>query len=99
MLERNNPRSLAYQIAELQQHAARLPRARSGQRLSGEERLVLEAGSLLNLAELHDFLVVSGDGVRAHLDQQLSRLYYLLGTLSDTLTADYFRHGGAPQAV
>lgn len=99
MLDRNNPRSLAYQIAELQQHAARLPRTRPGQRLSGEERLVLEASSLLNLAELEDFLVVSEDGVRAHLDQQLSRLYYLLGALSDTITADYFRHGGSPQAL
>jgi uncharacterized alpha-E superfamily protein len=99
LLDEHNPRSLAYQIARLHEHVAKLPHARAGHRLSAEERLTLEAGSLLGLANLDELLVVSRDGIREHLDQQLSRLYYLLSTLSDTVTATYFRHGKAPQSL
>jgi uncharacterized circularly permuted ATP-grasp superfamily protein/uncharacterized alpha-E superfamily protein len=99
LLDEHNPRSLAYQVARLQEHVAKLPRAQTGQRLSVEERLALEASSLLSLANLDDLLVVSEDGIREHLDQQLSRLYYLLSALSDTVTATYFRHGNAPQSL
>ncbi|MCE9633046.1 MAG: circularly permuted type 2 ATP-grasp protein [Methylophilales bacterium] len=99
LLDTNNPRSLAYQIASLQEHVAKLPHTRHGLRLSGEERLMLEASSILSLANLDDFLVVSKDNIRENLDQQLSRLYYLLSTLSETITADYFRHGSSPQPL
>jgi uncharacterized alpha-E superfamily protein len=99
MLDTCNPRSLAYQIANLHEHVAKLPLNRQGQRLSAEQRLVLEASSILNLANLDELLVVSKGGVRENLDQQLSRLYYLLGTLSEAITVDYFRHGNAPQSL
>jgi uncharacterized alpha-E superfamily protein len=99
LLDQNNPRSLAYQLVSLQEHVAKLPLARHGQRLSTEERLVLEATSIINLARLDDLLELSKHDVREHLDQQLSRLYYLLTTLSETMTADYFRHGGSPQPL
>jgi uncharacterized alpha-E superfamily protein len=99
LLDTNNPRSLAYQISNLQEHVAKLPHPRQGLRLSGEERLMLEASSILSLANLDDFLVVSKDNIRENLDQQLSRLYYLLTTLSETITADYFRHGSSPQPL
>jgi uncharacterized circularly permuted ATP-grasp superfamily protein/uncharacterized alpha-E superfamily protein len=99
LLDPYNPRSLAYQIANLQEHVAKLPLNRAGQRLSTEQRMVLEASSMLNLANLDDLLLVSEDGVRENLDQQLSRLYYLLGRLSEAITADYFRHGNGPQSL
>jgi len=99
LLDTYNPRSLAYQIANLHEHVAKLPLNRQGQRLSAQQRLVLEANSMLTLANLDDLLLVSEDGVRENLDQQLSRLYYLLGTLSEAITADYFRHGNAPQSL
>jgi uncharacterized circularly permuted ATP-grasp superfamily protein/uncharacterized alpha-E superfamily protein len=99
LLDQNNPRSLAYQISQLQEHVARLPGLRQGQRLSTEQRLLLEAGTMLSLANLDDLVAVSRDGVRDNLDQHLSRLYYLLGALSEAVTADYFRHGGMPQPL
>jgi uncharacterized circularly permuted ATP-grasp superfamily protein/uncharacterized alpha-E superfamily protein len=99
MLDTCNPRSLAYQIANLQEHVAKLPGSHHRQRLSTEQRLMLEASSMLNLTNLDDLLVVSKDGVRENLDQQLSRLYYLLGTLSEAITAEYFHHGNAPQSL
>lgn len=99
LMDTNNPRSLAYQIARLQEHTAKLPRETSSHRLSPEERLLLEAGSIINLADLDELLSLSGNNMRNGLDQQLSQLYTLLSKLSDTLTNTYFRHGDAPQPL
>jgi len=99
LCDMNNPRSFAYQIASLNEHVARLPGNRRGQRLSAAERLVLEASSMLNLINLEEFLTVSENGIRENLDQQLSRIYYLLGSLSDTITAEYFLHGSSPRPL
>lgn len=45
LLDKSNPRSLAYQVASLQRHVAKLPREKSGSRLSLEQRLVIEISS------------------------------------------------------
>ena len=99
LLDNNNPRSLAFQVERLKDHVAKLPDTRKGQRLSAEQRLMLEASSILDLINLNDLLVVSKDGIRENLDQQLSRLYYLLNTLSETITAEFFRHDSTPQPL
>jgi len=99
MLDANNPRSLAFQIERLKEHVAKLPGALVGQRLSAEERLTLEASSILDLLDLQELLLVSENGVRENLDQKLSRLYYLLNALSETIAAEYFRHDSSPQPL
>lgn len=99
LLDEHNPRSLAYQVTRLHEHTAKLPRAGRQQHLSAEQRLTLEANSLISLARLEDWCKVSEDHIREDLDQQLSRLYYLLGKLSETLTSTYFRHGNVPQSL
>jgi len=99
LLDVSNPRSLAFQIDCLKNHVAKLPSSRKGQRFSAEERLMLEAGSMIDLLNLGDLLMVSSDGIRENLDQQLSRLYYLLNTLSETITGEFFRHDSSPQPL
>jgi uncharacterized alpha-E superfamily protein len=99
LMDPNNPRSLAYQIARLQEHVGKLPREPGKRRISPEERLLLEASCILNIANIDDLLSVSEAGIREALDQQLSNIYALLAKLSDTLTATYFRHGDAPQSL
>jgi uncharacterized circularly permuted ATP-grasp superfamily protein/uncharacterized alpha-E superfamily protein len=99
LFDSSNPRSLAFQIDCLKQHVSKLPNIRKAPRLSTEERLMLEASSMLDLVNLTDLLVVSKDGIRENLDQHLSRLYYLLNTLSDAITAEYFRHDSSPQPL
>jgi uncharacterized circularly permuted ATP-grasp superfamily protein/uncharacterized alpha-E superfamily protein len=96
LLDPNNPRSLAFQIDCLKIHDGKLSSKRKGQRLGAKERLMLEASSMLDLVNLTDLLEVSRDGIRENLDQQLSRLYYLLNTLSETITAEFFRHDSSP---
>lgn len=99
LLDIHNPRSLSYQITSLHEHVAKLPRTRQSMRLSAEERLTLEAITLLNLTNLDDLLVVSKNDMRENLDQQLSRLYYLLSSLSEAMTTDHFHHGSSPQPL
>ena len=99
LLDPDNPRSLAFQVSCLNEHVAKLPVKRQDQRLSPEERLMLEASSMLKLVKLSDLLAVSKEGIRDNLDQQLSRVYYLLSSLSETITANHFRHGGSPQPL
>jgi len=99
LLDASNPRSLAFQIDRMKDHVATLPSIRKGPRLSAAERVMLEAKSMLGLVDLNDLLVVSEDGIREHLDQQLSRLYYLMNTLSETITAEFFRHDSSPQPL
>ncbi|MDP2071604.1 circularly permuted type 2 ATP-grasp protein [Methylotenera sp.] len=93
ILDKNNPRSLAYQFNRIQEHVSKMPRKQTNTQLSIEERLILEANSLLDLTNLSDLIKVSDGNVREKFDQTLSRLYYLLATLSDTVTATYFQHG------
>ena len=93
MLDKNNPRSLAYQFNRIQEHVSKMPRKQSNAQLSVEERLILEACSLLDLTNLNDLIKTTKGHVRENLDQTLSRLYYLIATLSDSITATYFKHG------
>ncbi|MDI1362592.1 circularly permuted type 2 ATP-grasp protein [Methylotenera sp.] len=93
MLDKNNPRSLAYQFNRIQKHVSKMPRKPSNAKLSMEERLILEACSLLDLTNINDLIKTTDGNVRENLDQTLSRLYYLIATLSDTVTATYFQHG------
>ncbi len=93
ILDKNNPRSLAFQISRIQEHVSKMPRQTMNSRLSQEERLILEASSQLDLVNLDELLLTTNNHVREKFDQTLSRLYYLLTTLSDTVTTTYFQHG------
>ncbi|MDI1308989.1 MAG: circularly permuted type 2 ATP-grasp protein [Methylotenera sp.] len=93
MLDKNNPRSLAYQFSRIQEHVNKMPRKQSNAQLSVEERLILEACSLLDLTNINDLIKTTQAHVRENLDQTLSRLYYLIATLSDSITVTYFKHG------
>ncbi|MDO8891100.1 MAG: circularly permuted type 2 ATP-grasp protein [Sulfurimicrobium sp.] len=99
LLDENNPRSLAYQTARLQEHVSKLPRDKTIGRLSLEQRLALEASSALRLAGMEELTAVAESGTRQNLDQLLARLNYLLVALSNAVTAAYFRHESAPQPL
>lgn len=99
LLDENNPRSLAYQTARLQEHAAKLPREKVAGRLGLEQRFALEAASVLRLTDLGELIVVTDSGERENMDQLLARINQLLGKMSDAITAAYFRHERAPQSL
>ncbi len=100
LLDENNPRSLVYQTARLQEHVNKLPRDKMAGRLTPEQRLALEASATLRLAVMEQLINVTDNGNRQNLDQLLTRLNYLLVALSDAVTAAYFRHEeSAPQPL
>lgn len=99
LLDENNPRSLAYQTARLQEHVVMLPRDTLAGGLSLEQRLALEASTTLRLAEMEALTAIVDNGQRQNLEQLLSRLNVLLCALSDSLTAAYFRHESPSQPL
>jgi uncharacterized alpha-E superfamily protein len=93
LLDDTNPRSVIYQINRLQKHIATLPRERATHRLSTEERLVLEALTLLRLCDPNHLTEAFPDTpVYLHLDRFLLQLNELLARTSDALNLVYFSH-------
>ncbi len=92
LLDEGNPRSLAFQLKALRDHAANLPReagaaddGREEERIAGLMRLLagIDPGSLAQGA--------GKDGNEA-LDSLLSDIQVELGVLSNQLTHHYFTH-------
>ncbi len=93
-----NPRALGYQLANLEKCIGNLPRSNNSNLFrSQQERLSLEALTLLRLTDVKTLVQPSKDNFRTELDQLLARLGHLLPILSDALTSAYFSHAEQPQ--
>ena len=96
MLDRGNPRSLLFQLERLQSDVSTLPRdtsdVMSTDRLSTEERLVLETVTMVRLADTAALALPNGEGRREHLDTLLQRIESMLRQASDALDAAHFTH-------
>lgn len=100
LLDKTNPRSLAYQINQLQHHIAELPREQIRYRLSEEERLILETSARLQLSDTNVLTVPDEEtGFRKELDALLADLTRLLFRTSETLTRKYFSHAEPPRQL
>ncbi|MCP5159907.1 MAG: circularly permuted type 2 ATP-grasp protein [Gammaproteobacteria bacterium] len=101
LFDEGNPRSVGYQLQRLQRHVGRLQQPDSSPYRSAEERLVLEAVSTLQLADIAALAVLSHDST--HSSTELSRLLDALHTplsgLSDALTHSHFSHAEVPQQL
>ena len=102
-----NPRSVLFQLDHLLSHLAELPKRSSAQRLGNEERLALEATTLLRLTDADRLADVdSASGRRLEVDSVFATADGLLGDLLDSLRRTYFTHerlsvlaGGQPEQV
>ncbi len=100
-----NPRSVLFQLDRLVSHLARLPKQSSAQRLANEERLALEATTLLRLTDPDRLAAVDpATGTRRELDTAFATADGLLDDLLDSLRRTYFAHerlsvlaGGRPE--
>jgi uncharacterized circularly permuted ATP-grasp superfamily protein/uncharacterized alpha-E superfamily protein len=89
LLDEGNPRSLAFQLRALRQHAASLPRDAKGARQTAEQEHI---GALVNLLGK---VQRTGPGVASAgeaLDSLLADFVVELGVLSNHLTHHYFTH-------
>lgn len=96
MLNRKNPRSLIYQLDELEYHFSDLPDDR--ELLSSEHKLLLEATTALKLSDI-GALVKTHNSIRSELDQLLSRMQYLMTNVAKAIGQRYFDHTDGPQLL
>jgi len=94
LFDETNPRSLAHQLARLQDLVARIDREGAAQR-SSIHRIAFEAYSTLRLAH---FETLEGDEI-PRLSDLLGRLSQLMTALSDEMTRRYLAGTDAPQQL
>jgi uncharacterized alpha-E superfamily protein len=100
LMDQAHPRSLAYQLDQLQRHLAGLPRDRRQERLGADERCILESYTRLRLSDvvgLAQFDETEGGYValEAFLSGQAESLWHL----SEIITGAYFSHSQPPQQL
>ena len=92
-----NPRSLAYQIVQLERLIDDMPRDAMAPTRSGAEKGVLRLLTELRLAEIDQLAQVDMDNrERVALADILTSMEAGMAALSDALTAQYFRHEEQP---
>ncbi|HET9074305.1 MAG TPA: circularly permuted type 2 ATP-grasp protein, partial [Solirubrobacteraceae bacterium] len=94
LLDEGNPRSLSHQLQRLDGDLEALP-DRGGSRRSPARRRVLEAVSLVALAEPRELCVAADDGRRPELAGLLGRLEQTLSAAAVAVEAEHF-HFPAP---
>ena len=94
LLDETNSRSLAYQIREMHRHIASLP-GQGGRPYKKELRLMIEASTLLSLADAESLAIADGSR-RSRLDLLLASLGQSLRDTSDALTETYFTQAEVP---
>ncbi len=93
LLDESNPRSVGYQLVQIRDQVVGLPRKKPLPHRSAEERLVLEALSTLQVADLERYSMPTWDAeMYGKLGQLFTGLRTHLFALSETLSRDYFSH-------
>jgi uncharacterized circularly permuted ATP-grasp superfamily protein/uncharacterized alpha-E superfamily protein len=93
MLDMNYPKSLAYLVHKIKRYVSLLPKTIKNQPLSEQERLILEADTLLKLANgvaLSQYNSQSKE--YSVLTEFLEKLYSLLADTSLLISKTYFKH-------
>lgn len=90
--DETNPRSIAYQLAALNDHVGLLPRATRTPLLAPEAKTVLKALSAVRFADLDRLARADALGKRAALDELLAELEQALPLLAEQLTLAYLAH-------
>jgi len=91
VLDESNPRSLATQLAALEDDVAHLPRSSARAGRAAEQRFALAAISTVRMAEA-DRLSVVEEGTRPGLRDLLEEVGSILPTLSDAITQQFLSH-------
>jgi uncharacterized alpha-E superfamily protein len=100
LMDRDHPRSLAYQLDQLQRHINSLPHDRQKERLGEDERCILESYTRLRLADVRSLAHCNeGDGCYAALDALLDEQGESLWHLSEVITGAYFSHAQTPRQL
>ncbi len=96
LVDEANPRSIAFQLARLQDDISQLPASHTTIRRPLEARLALSLLTGVQLADVRELVRDGATGTSAALESLFARLITDLIQLSETLTREYFSH--SPQS-
>ena len=99
LLDPDNPRSLIYQVDHLLDDLQALPGHPGKSRVSDAEKPVLEALTLLRVADTELLAAADSEGSRASLDAFLADIISRLGQSFDALAAAHFARLPPQRAV
>lgn len=98
MLDEYNPRSLAFQLNEIEKTIKRLPGRRNLAKADDLSRLVISGLSRIQLADT-EALINASRGSRQNLGKFLTMLSKLPNEMADVLSATYFAHVESSQQL
>ena len=100
LLDPNNPRSLVYQLERLKAYLEMLPKKMNGHILSEQERLALEAFTILKLADSNALAQHDVEtNTYKNLDDFLNKMTELLLGISNAVSKMYFKHAQQQQQL
>jgi len=100
LFDPNNPRSLTYQVDRLKVYLKNLPKDQTSYSLTEYERLILEADTVLKLADKDELASADSEAKEyKKLDDFLSRIYVLLSAIPEVISRTYFKHESTPRTV
>ncbi len=92
LLDTDNPRSLLFQLEQLSQHIAHMPKASENQNeLASESRCLLEAETLIKLSRLSELSEAKNE-TREKLLNTLDKITELLNACGIVISEKYFEH-------
>ena len=95
----SNPRSVAFQLALIDQHLAALPRDLSHPDRNYDQRLLLKLRTSIQLADFVDLCSVASGRERAEFHVLLSGILEQIGQLSEAIAQLYFSHAVVSQEI
>jgi len=98
LFDPNNPRSLTYQVVRLKAYLQNLPKNNGGKSLTEYERLILEADTMLKLADKKELAESDEDGY-TNLEKFLSRLFGILSAIPGVISKAFFKHEMTPKTI
>jgi uncharacterized alpha-E superfamily protein len=94
-----NPRSVAFQLALIDQHLAALPRDISHPDRNYDQRLLLKLRTSIQLADFVELCSVASGREREEFHDLLSGILNQIAQLSEAIAQLYFSHAAATQEV
>ncbi|ADG67328.1 protein of unknown function DUF404 [Planctopirus limnophila DSM 3776] len=99
LTDESNPRSVIFQMQTLSQHIDQLPRDKTTPLRTTEQRLILNANSLLQLISAEELSSANQPDVRDRIDRRLAKLARILPQLSNAITHRYLLHAVSAQQL
>jgi uncharacterized alpha-E superfamily protein len=99
LADETNPRSVAFQLARIDQHLAALPRDVSHPDRNYDQRLLLKLRTSIQLADFVELCVVAPGREREEFHDLLAGVLNQIGQLSEAIAQLYFSHAAASQEI